>query len=407
MMKKLAFQVDQRFGSFYVVKFQACELLELAYSEPLRKEDDLLLGNQRQLSEQRRKSIRNYINSSECAFPNSIILAANFPKDGNGQNEDNDDYRWKVEPKGDCFCLEIPTMKPMAVIIDGQHRLMGFSDADLTAKKMELVCSVYMDLPSSMQAFLFATINSTQKAVDKSLAYELFGFDLVSESPETWSPDKLAISLCRKLNIEHDSPFYGHIKPGAIMEMPSGEDGKWKVSTSCIVDSILRLISSNPKDDKTSLYKFGEKQRLRHKLSGERRDSSPLRELYLNNHDGVIYGIICNFFNAARYVYGNLFEESTALNKTIGIQGLFDVLKLYILSNKDQPLKDVDFTRDALSEIFIKSKSVNFKDDIFMKFSGVGRSRVRDAIAVPAGLKNISEISNEEFRDWVSVFIGN
>jgi len=406
-MKKLAFQVDQRFGSFYVVKFQACELLELAYSEPLRREDDLLLGNQRQLSEQRRKSIRNYINSSECAFPNSIILAANFPKDGNGQNEDDDNVRWSVQPNEDHFYLEIPTMAPMAVIIDGQHRLMGFRDADLNAKKMELVCSVYMDLPSSLQAFLFATINSTQKAVDKSLAYELFGFDLVNESPDAWSPDKLAISLCRKLNIDHDSPFDGHIKPGAIVEMPLGQDGEWKVSTSCIVDSILRLISSNPKDDKTSLYKFGEKQRLRHKLSSGRRDSSPLRELYLNNHDGVIYGIICNFFNAAKFVYESFFKESSALNKTIGIQGLFDVLKLYILSNKGVNLQEVDFTFNAFSEVFKKSKHINFKDDMFMKFSGVGRSRVRDAISVAAGLKNIGEISNEEFRNWVNDIIDN
>lgn len=401
-MKKNAIKVEQRFGPFYVVKFTASELLELAYSEPLRRENDQLIGNQRLIDEKRRKSIRKYINSSDSAFPNSIILAANFSKDGNGQVEENDELRWKItENTEELFFLEIPTNMPMAVIIDGQHRLMGFKDAELMAKDMELICSVYLDLPSSMQAFLFATINSTQKPVDKSLAYELFGYDLDNESPDTWSPDKLAISLCRKLNNDPPSPFYEHIKPGSIMDMPVGNDGKWRVSTSCIVDNILHLISTNPKDDKTALYKFGEKKRYRIKLIDERKDHSPLRELYLKSHDGVIYNIICNFFKSAMTVLHESFVRETALNKTIGIQGLFDVLRIYITFHKDVSLKEIDFTKDAFDNIFRKSLSINFGQDVFMKFSGVGRARVRDAILVSAKIKKSSEIQQSDFREWV------
>jgi hypothetical protein len=46
---------------------------------------------------------------------------------------------------------------------------------------MSLVCSVYFDLPRPFQAQLFATINSTQKRVDRSLTYELFGYNIVEE----------------------------------------------------------------------------------------------------------------------------------------------------------------------------------------------------------------------------------
>jgi DNA phosphorothioation-associated DGQHR protein 1 len=215
-----AIRVNQRFGHFYVVKFTANELLRIAYPEHLRRKNGVLVGNQRLINKDRAHAINDYIGSANCAFPNSIILAANFRKDDDGALCEDDDYCWTVKKNGnsESYNLVVPKIEPMAVIIDGQHRLEGFREAGDEARNMELICSVYLDLPSSLQAFLFATINSTQKPVPKSLAYELFGFDLTKEPPETWSPDKLAISICRKLNDDEKSPFFGHIKPGATSD---------------------------------------------------------------------------------------------------------------------------------------------------------------------------------------------
>jgi hypothetical protein len=47
---------------------------------------------------------------------------------------------------------------------------------------MQLICSIFFELPKPYQAQLFATINSTQKPVDKSLTYELFGYNSATTS---------------------------------------------------------------------------------------------------------------------------------------------------------------------------------------------------------------------------------
>jgi hypothetical protein len=54
-------------------------------------------------------------------------------------------------------------------------------------------------------------LNSTQKRVDKSLTYELFGYNISEEKEEYWTPDKLAVFLTRKLNTEENSPLSGRI----------------------------------------------------------------------------------------------------------------------------------------------------------------------------------------------------
>lgn len=402
---RIALKIKQRFGPFFVAKFTAEELLKMSYPDPLRRENEQLKGHQRLIQEERRKEILKYIESVDCAFPSSIILAANFPYDKDGQVEQDELVRWSVSYEDGIHRLKIPDVeKKMAVIIDGQHRVLAFKEATKEKKEMELVCSVYLDLPSSLQAFLFATINANQKPVPKNIAYELFGFDLASETPETWSPDKLAISLCRKLNKE-DSPFNKHIVPGAIVLDEDDTEQSWHVSTACIVDCILRLITSKPKEDKYLLYKDGLsrfKKRSR-RLLNERKDRSPLRELYINGNDGVIYRIIVNYFQAVENIFEESFEAGSALSKTIGIQGLFDVLRFYVSEkNKNLRLKDVDLTLSAFETMFDKSKNVNFSDDMFMKFSGVGRGRVKDAILVKAGLKDISKVKSVEFREWLS-----
>lgn len=61
------------------------------------------------------------------------------------------------------------------------------------------------DLPLAYQAYLFATININQRKVDKSLAYEQFGYNLDDEEPESWAPDKLAVFFTRRLNLNPES----------------------------------------------------------------------------------------------------------------------------------------------------------------------------------------------------------
>lgn len=387
-------EVVQPFGSFYLVKIKARELLEISFTDPLRYELGRLKGNQRLLDEQKRvKEIKEFVEGYDASFPNTIIISANY--DENGFNCDDDEIRWKIVDGK----LVIPTSKKLSSIIDGQHRLFGFENANEYAQEMELACSVYLDLPNALQAFLFATINSNQKKVDKSLAYEQFGFNIDKEEPISWAPDKLAISLYKKFNDDSNSPFYRHIKIAPQIDEVLRKElkqQKWLVSTATVVDGIIRLISSNPKDDKYQLQKFPLSERKRTEL---KTDSSPLRQLFLDNQDIVVYKIVYNFFKAAEIKLFNDAADASSIIKTIGIQGLFDSLRKILLSDIQHNinLNDIDFSQTRYEAMLEKVSTVDFTND-FYQFSAVGRANVAETILLANDLvqtPNIAEARNE------------
>src|ERR1051325_5730267 len=86
--RSVAFEVIQTFGSFFVAKFPAGKLLEVCFVEELqatmqaKKADYGLKGTQRQRRKPKIADIARFINSIEAAFPNTIILAANYQEDG-------------------------------------------------------------------------------------------------------------------------------------------------------------------------------------------------------------------------------------------------------------------------------------------------------------------------------------
>ena len=90
-----ALRVEQPIGVYYVAILQARVLLEVAFSDvlsaSLREGEDYydLDGTQRLMNPKRLQMIADYINRPDAAFPNSIILAANFRKE-DGLIEDDD-----------------------------------------------------------------------------------------------------------------------------------------------------------------------------------------------------------------------------------------------------------------------------------------------------------------------------
>ncbi len=406
-----AFSVIQPFQEFYVCAINADKLLDIVYTDPIRYDKEgKLVGIQRTLDEKKRvKEIKEFVEGVDSAFPNSIILSANWDEDG--FNIENEKLRWKFDRERNK--LIIPTRERLASVIDGQHRLYGFKDANEEARKMQLLCSVYIDLPNSLQAYLFATINSTQKKVDKSLAYEQFGYNIDFEPPESWSPDKLAIALYKKFNTE-SGPFYRHIKMAPQVDdaiLLAIKESGWAVSNATIVDGILRMISSNPKRDKYLLQQIPIKERKRSLLNPDNKrsrelfpflnkDKSPLRELYLNVEDIVIYKIIYNFFEAAFESLDLTNPSKSILTKTIGIQGLFDALKKVLeadISNVNGDLEQVNFKKQYYIEKFKRIINVDLGEDFFARFSNIGRSQITDVFLLANGY--ISSISKQDMSD--------
>jgi DNA phosphorothioation-associated DGQHR protein 1 len=389
-----ALKVVQPLGIFYVAVLPARLLLDVAYSDVLSasiKKDSVgyeLTGTQRLPQPKRLQPIAEFINRTDSAFPNSIILAANFRKEdgliedddlGNADSDSQSHTMWTIEDRGDreCCFLTIPTREKLAAIIDGQHRLFAFAEAHAERLEMELICSIFLDLPKPFQAQLFATINSTQKPVDKSLTYELFGYNLEEESEEFWSPDKLAVFLARKLGTEDGSPLKGRIviapkKDVALEQL--GAEANWKVSTAVVVEGIMRLFTSNPKRDSAALLDVTRQKR--NEIAEYRKDNSPLRKAYIASEDVVIYKMTFNYLKACEAIFWEKAEKGSFITKTIGVQALFDILRSKAAGAYQS--RDISFKR--FYELLLPAAEIDFASDYFRNASGSGRTAIRKAI---------------------------
>lgn len=391
--KTKALQVVQPLGTYYVAVIPANVLLDVAFSDRLRaREDDeagyRVEGTQRGRSANRQPQIEDYIGRMDSAFPNSIILAANYEADTGhirtAESSEDEDSKantlWTIEENASgCYELTIPTSEKLAGIIDGQHRLDGFRNIkNPDRKNMELICSIFMELSKPYQAQLFATINSTQKQVDKSLTYELFGYNIDEEPEEKWSPDKLAVFLTRRLNTQEDSPLKGRIsiapkRDQGLTSLNASRD--WHVSTATIVEGILRLISSNPKRDTNAMLTTspGTRQILR---SGPK-DRTPMRDVYLTGNDALLYAAVLNFTKACHDIFWTNADRSSFITKTVGVQALFDILRLIVPSALEQK----DLSAQYFQRVLSPAANIDFSNVQFKNASGSGRSLIRRTIA--------------------------
>jgi len=96
-----ALLVTQPLATYYVAVLPAEVLLETCYSDRLRAVANVegtgykLDGTQRGLDPDRLGNIARYILRSDSAFPNSIILAANF-REEDGTVEEEQAKRWLI-----------------------------------------------------------------------------------------------------------------------------------------------------------------------------------------------------------------------------------------------------------------------------------------------------------------------
>lgn len=366
-----AISVNQPFGNFFLASIPARKLVEVCYSFPASYGTDTLSGVQRGLNAQRVKNISKYCLTETALFPNSIILSVNIQENGDIAVEN----RWYIDENSK---LVVPTSQRLASIVDGQHRIEGLrkviEESELESD-FDLVCAIYFELPAPMQAEVFATINFNQQKVDKSLAYQLFGYDLDAEDSEYWAPDTLAIYLSRLLDSEENSPFYNKISFGMkkdTNDLARKGDDDWTVSTSVIVEGIVKLISSNPTKDRYELHKKRVIRKGREILK-EVNSTAPLREQYLKYQDGQLYDMVFVYFELANQVIWST-GNAEFMRKTIGIQALFDLLRELVIHNDRQFLN-----KEQLEQKFM-TLDIDTLNQLEVNFSGIGRSQIRNEL---------------------------
>jgi DNA phosphorothioation-associated DGQHR protein 1 len=325
----LAMKVSQPFADYYACVIPSGTLKEISFSLKAENVNGTIQGVQRLLNNKRLHEISKFIDGESAAFPNSIILGANFLKSGRYAEESE---RCLVEPTTteNLYTIKVPKKSEVLSIIDGQHRLYAFEYAET---QMDLLCAIYIDLAMPYQAFLFSTINYNQGKVDKSLAYQLFGYELDNEEPINWPPETLAVYLVRLFNSE--KPLLNRIKYRTADEHKKNNAASWRISTASIVEAILSLISKNPKDDR---YLMNSKRYAGESTIYGRsilKDDAgyPLRKLYIQGNDKAIQEVLSLALEATDEIFWKDLDDDNFLKKTVGIACIFKFLKAVLLKH--------------------------------------------------------------------------
>ncbi|NHZ85552.1 MAG: DGQHR domain-containing protein [Planctomycetia bacterium] len=163
---------------------------------------------QRLIRKTRLNQIAKYIDNSGY-FPNSIII--------NIETKGNKDLRFDLASKMDhdshtsFGVLNLPKNYRSAFIIDGQHRLYGYSKTKLNSSHTIPVIAFH-NLPMEEQSKIFVDINRTQKSVPPNLLQSIQADFHWGSSNEKLAMDALKTRIFAELNSEDDSPFYKRVQ---------------------------------------------------------------------------------------------------------------------------------------------------------------------------------------------------
>jgi DGQHR domain-containing protein len=196
---------------FYAFAIEPSKLLKIAYICHRLKGDDekTLLTYQRMLEKNRLKDVRKYIDDGGL-FPNSLVL--NLDSGGDGLRFDHITQKGRDGEGTQAVLgtLYLPAIYKSAFVIDGQHRLYGFTGTEY-ADKVTIPVIAFENLDEITQAKLFIDINSKQKKVRANLLEDL-------AADTKWGSDKgnerlqaLTSKIFSVMDNEWGSPLYGKI----------------------------------------------------------------------------------------------------------------------------------------------------------------------------------------------------
>lgn len=163
---------------------------------------------QRLVSKSRIKDIGGYI-SSGGFFPNNIIV--NFTRTlrfDQISHDESSDVTFGT--------LYLPDRYRSAWIIDGQHRLYGYSPIDDKFLNHNIIVVGFEALSKAEEANFFVTINHEQKSVPKHLLDDLEGELKWGSTIPSERIGAIAARLINRLNADIGEPFYNRITQQGI-----------------------------------------------------------------------------------------------------------------------------------------------------------------------------------------------
>lgn len=156
---------------------------------------------QRMISSLRIKRIGRFIEKGGF-FPTNILInfsdAPRFDMISNAENTDsNIKFGW----------ITLPSKYRSAWIIDGQHRLYGFSRIDDSFLDQSLFVLAFNKMHVQKEADLFITINHEQKSVSRSLLLSLLPDIRMGDSDPSTALSALGSAVVRAMNTDKTCPL--------------------------------------------------------------------------------------------------------------------------------------------------------------------------------------------------------
>lgn len=195
---------------YYEFSIEPEKLLKIGYVlHRSEANKNMMPTYQRIIKKKRLKEVQAFINEGGY-FPNSIIISI----DNGGKKLQFDESPTKLEDSlSKIGTLHLPKRYHSAYIIDGQHRLYGYSDSKY-AYSNSIPVVAFVDLERSEQLKLFMDINENQKSVSKTLRITL-NSDMLWDSPIfNEQRDAIRSKIAQMCGEEQSSPLLGRIVIG-------------------------------------------------------------------------------------------------------------------------------------------------------------------------------------------------
>ena len=196
---------------YYLFSIEPSTLLKIGFVLHRTKVNDSMAPTyQRLLVPKRLNGITKFINDGGY-FPNSIIL--NFTEPNQNIKVQFDPIHKEAASNAEFGLLRIPNAYGIAYIIDGQHRVYGYSNS-IHKDTHTIPVVAFQNMLSEEQLKIFMEINENQKAVSKNLRLDL-ELDLFWTSPRLDSRMKaLRSSIIKALSGESGNILYNKISIG-------------------------------------------------------------------------------------------------------------------------------------------------------------------------------------------------
>lgn len=194
---------------YYSFCIEPERLLKFGYVLHRSKSIKTLPSYQRLIKKNRLSSIKKFINNGGY-FPNSVIVSV----DSDGKTPRFEAVGPTIPgTKGRAGILHLPPKYRSLYVIDGQHRLYGYSDTDYAANNSVPVVA-FVDLARESQLRLFMEINENQKAVSKNLKHTLDA-DLKWDSKNLVErAEGIKKQLAQEMGEDVSSPLFNRVLVG-------------------------------------------------------------------------------------------------------------------------------------------------------------------------------------------------